>query len=68
MPQGKELKEGGEGRTDWEMDWWIFVVKMELSCKAKLSFYQSINVPILPYGHELWVEMERMRSRYEGQR
>nr|XP_008274832.1 PREDICTED: homeodomain-interacting protein kinase 1-like [Stegastes partitus] len=30
------------------------VVKRELSRKAKLSLYQSIFVPTLTYGHELW--------------
>lgn len=32
------------------------VVKRDLSQKAKLSIHQSINVPALTYGHELWVE------------
>ena len=35
------------------------VVKRELSQKAKLSIYQSIFVPALTYGHELWVVTER---------
>ncbi|KAK0135552.1 hypothetical protein N1851_028597 [Merluccius polli] len=35
------------------------VVKRELSQKAKLSIYQSIYVPVLTYGHELWVMTER---------
>ncbi|KAK0155730.1 hypothetical protein N1851_001772 [Merluccius polli] len=30
------------------------VVKRELSRKVKLSIYQSIYVPTLTYGHELW--------------
>ncbi|KAK0148960.1 hypothetical protein N1851_010644 [Merluccius polli] len=38
-------------------------VKRELSRKAKLSIYQSIYVPALTYGHELWVITERTRSR-----
>ena len=38
------------------------VVKRELSRKAKLSIYQSIYVPALTYGHELWVMTERTRS------
>ena len=33
-------------------------VKKELNQKAKLSIYWSIYVPILTYGHELWVETE----------
>ncbi|KAK3528214.1 hypothetical protein QTP86_026677, partial [Hemibagrus guttatus] len=37
------------------------VVKKELSRKAKLSIYQSIYVPTLTYGHELWVMTERLR-------
>ncbi|KAK3569628.1 hypothetical protein QTP86_002584 [Hemibagrus guttatus] len=61
-----------EGRMDREIDRWIgavaavmrsmyrsVVVKKELSQKAKLSIYQSIYVPTLTYGHELWVMTER---------
>ena len=42
------------------------VVKRELSRKAKLSIYQSIYVPTLTYGHELWVVTERTRSRVQA--
>ena len=42
------------------------VVKRELSRKAKLSIYQSIYVPALSYGHELWVVTERTRSRVQA--
>ncbi|KAK3517264.1 hypothetical protein QTP70_001756 [Hemibagrus guttatus] len=65
-----------EGRMDREIDRWIgavaavmrsmyrsVVVKKELSRKAKLSIYQSIYVPTLTYGHELWVMTERIRSQ-----
>ncbi|KAK3529274.1 hypothetical protein QTP70_024827, partial [Hemibagrus guttatus] len=38
----------------------------ELSWKAKLSIYQSIYVPTLTYGHELWVMTERIRSRIQA--
>ena len=38
------------------------VATRELSQKAKLSVYQSIFVPTLTYGHELWVVTERTRS------
>ncbi|KAK3563883.1 hypothetical protein QTP86_004822 [Hemibagrus guttatus] len=38
------------------------VVKKELSRKAKLSIYQSIYVPTLTYGHDLWFITERTRS------
>ncbi|KAK3548037.1 hypothetical protein QTP70_003054 [Hemibagrus guttatus] len=61
-----------EGRMDREIDRWIgavaavmrsmyrsVVVKKELSQKAKLSIYQSIYVPTLTYGRELWVMTER---------
>ncbi|KAK3567864.1 hypothetical protein QTP86_027337 [Hemibagrus guttatus] len=63
-----------EGRMDHEIDRWIgaaaavmrsmywsVVVKKDLSQKAKLSIYQSIYVPTLTYGHELWVMTERAR-------
>ncbi|KAK3568482.1 hypothetical protein QTP86_008239 [Hemibagrus guttatus] len=63
-----------EGRMDREIDRRIgaaatvmpsmyrsVVVKKELSRKAKLSIYQSIYVPTLTYGHELWVMTERMK-------
>ena len=42
------------------------VVKKELSRKARLSIYQSIYVPTLTYGHELWVMTERTRSRIQA--
>ncbi|KAK0132211.1 putative uncharacterized transposon-derived protein F52C9.6 [Merluccius polli] len=42
------------------------VVKRELSRKAKLSIYQSIYVPALTYGHELWVVTERTRSQVQA--
>ncbi|KAK0134423.1 hypothetical protein N1851_030009 [Merluccius polli] len=42
------------------------VVKRELSRKAKLSIYQSIYVPALTYGHELWVMTERRRSQVQA--
>ncbi|KAK3557275.1 hypothetical protein QTP70_026276 [Hemibagrus guttatus] len=61
-----------EGRMDLEIDRRIaaaaavmrsmyrsVVVKKELSRKAKLSIYQSIYVPTLTYGHELWVMTKR---------
>uniref|UniRef100_A0A3Q3WHL4 Uncharacterized protein n=1 Tax=Mola mola TaxID=94237 RepID=A0A3Q3WHL4_MOLML len=38
------------------------VVKRELSQKEKLSIYQSIYIPTLSYGRELWVVTERTRS------
>ncbi|KAK3522398.1 hypothetical protein QTP86_009537 [Hemibagrus guttatus] len=41
------------------------VVKKELSRKAKLSIYQSIYVPTLTYGHELWVMTERLMKKPE---
>ncbi|KAK3536250.1 hypothetical protein QTP86_000153 [Hemibagrus guttatus] len=68
-----------EGRMDLEIDRWIgavaavmrsmyrsVVVKKELSQKAKLSIYQSIYVPTLTYGHELWVMTKRVRSQIQA--
>ncbi|KAK3526405.1 hypothetical protein QTP70_025434 [Hemibagrus guttatus] len=68
-----------EGRMDCEIDRRIgaaaavmrpmyrsVVVKKELSRKAKLSIYQSIYIPTLTYGHELWVMTERIRSRVQA--
>ena len=48
------------------MVYWSVVVKRELSHKAKFSVYQSIYVPTLTYGHELWVMTERIRSQTSG--
>ncbi|KAK3512666.1 hypothetical protein QTP70_020883 [Hemibagrus guttatus] len=74
LPQVEEFKYlrvlfTSEGRMDREIDRWIsaaaavmywsVVVKKELSRKAKLSIYQSIYVPTLTYGHELWVKTKR---------
>ncbi|KAK3539665.1 hypothetical protein QTP70_011111 [Hemibagrus guttatus] len=68
-----------EGRMDREIDRRIgaaaavmrsmyrsVVMKKKLSRKAKLSIYQSIYVPTLTYGHELWVMTERIRSRIQA--
>ena len=57
-----------EDKMEHELDRWIgaasavvwalyqtVVVMKELSQKAKLSIYQSVYVPTLTYGHELWV-------------
>ncbi|KAK3564674.1 hypothetical protein QTP86_024821 [Hemibagrus guttatus] len=68
-----------EGRMDREIDRRIgaaaavmrsmyrsVVMKKELSRKAKLSIYQSIYVPTLTYGHELWVMTERVRSQIQA--
>ncbi|KAK3530893.1 hypothetical protein QTP70_004413 [Hemibagrus guttatus] len=68
-----------EGRMDREIDRRIgaaaavmrsmyrsVLVKKGLSRKAKLSIYQSIYVPTLTYGHELWVMTERIRSRIQA--
>ena len=68
-----------EGGMEREVDRWIgaaaavmrslyrsVVVKKELSRKAKLSIYQSIYVPTLTYGHELWIMTERTRSRIQA--
>ena len=67
-----------EGKTQSEVDRWIgaasavmwalywtVVVKKELSQKAKLSIYQSVYVPTLTYGHELWVVTERKRLQIQ---
>lgn len=39
------------------------VVKREKSRKAKPLIIQSIYVPILTYGHELWIMTDRIRLR-----
>ncbi|KAK0148447.1 putative uncharacterized transposon-derived protein F52C9.6 [Merluccius polli] len=74
-----QVEEFNEGRMEREIDRRIgaasavmrtlhgsVVVKRELSRKAKLSIYQSIYVPALTYGHELWVMTERTRSRVQA--
>ena len=81
LPQVEELKYLGvlftsEGRMERKIDSWIsaasavmrtpVVVKRELSRKAKFSIYQSIFVPALTYGHELWVVTERTRLRVQA--
>ncbi|TWW80182.1 hypothetical protein D4764_10G0012120 [Takifugu flavidus] len=68
-----------EGRMEQEVDrrigaasavmrtlHWSVVMKRKLSQKAKLSIYQSIFVPTLTYGHELWVMTKRTRSRVQA--
>ena len=64
-----------EGKLEREIDRWLgaasavmrtlkrsVVVKRELSQKEKLSICRLIYVPMLTYGHELWVVTERMKS------
>ena len=41
------------------------VMKRELSKKAKLLIFKAVFVPILTYGHEFWVTIERMRSQVQ---
>ncbi|KAK3517715.1 hypothetical protein QTP70_016131 [Hemibagrus guttatus] len=74
LPQVEECKYPGvlftsEGRIDRQIGaaaavmWSMYrsvVVKKELSQKVKLLIYQSIYVPTLIYGHELWVMTERV--------
>ncbi len=74
----KYLRVLSEGKMEREIDkigaasavmWALYqtvVVKKELSRKAKLSICQSICVPTLNYGHELWVVTERMRSQIKA--
>lgn len=38
--------------------YYTVVTKREQSRKARLSIYRSISVPILTYGHEIWVMSE----------
>ena len=42
------------------------VIKRELSKKAKLSIFETVIVPILTYGHESWVIIERVRSQVQA--
>ncbi|KAF7644351.1 hypothetical protein LDENG_00223640 [Lucifuga dentata] len=46
--------------------YWTVMVKRELSQKARLSIYQSVYIPILTYGHELWVTIERITSQIQA--
>ena len=42
------------------------VMKRELSKKAKLSDFKAVFVPILTYGHESWVMIERVQSQVQA--
>ena len=42
------------------------VAKKELSNRAKLAVFNSVYVPTLTYGHEIWVMTEKMRSRVQA--
>lgn len=44
----------------------LLVAKRELSHKANFSIYQSIKVPTLNYGPELWVVTEKLGSRTQA--
>ena len=43
-----------------------FVMKRELSKKAKLSIFKAVFVPILTYGHESWIVTKRVRSQVQA--
>ena len=62
---GVERRERLTGGSVQHLWYWSVVVKRELSQRAKLSIYQLIYIPTLPYGHELWVMTERMRLRIQ---
>ncbi|KAK3523969.1 hypothetical protein QTP70_017490, partial [Hemibagrus guttatus] len=40
--------------------------RKKVVCTLQFSIYQSIYVPTLTYGHELWVMTERVRSRIQA--
>ena len=42
------------------------VMKRELSKKTKLSVFKTVFVPILTYGHEFWVMIERVQSQVQA--
>ena len=66
-----------DGRQDEELDTRIgtgsavkasksVVMKRELSEKAKLSIFKTVFVPILTYGHESWVMIERVQPHVQA--
>ncbi|KAK3566125.1 hypothetical protein QTP86_026019 [Hemibagrus guttatus] len=74
LPQVEEFKYLGvlfmsEGRMDREIDRWIgaaAAVVRSMYRSVVVSIYQSIYVPTLTYGHELWFMTERIRSRIQA--
>lgn len=42
------------------------VVKKELSRKVKLLIYQSVYIPSLSHGHDLWLLTTRTRSQIQA--
>ena len=42
------------------------VMKRKLSKETKLSFFKTVFVNILTYGHESWVMTERVRLQEQG--
>ncbi|XP_073778470.1 uncharacterized protein [Danio rerio] len=56
----------GAGAAVMQSMYQFVVVKNVFSRNAKLSIYQSIYVPTLTYGHELWVMTERIRFRIQA--
>ena len=74
LPQVEEFKYLGvlftsEGRMEREIDRRIgaaSAVMRTLHGSIVVKIYQSIYVPALTYGHELWVMTERTRSRVQA--
>lgn len=48
---------GAASAIMWMLNWYV-ILKRELSIKTKLSKYQSVYVPVITYGHELWVSLQ----------
>ena len=65
--QSKELDvQSGKARAVMRALHHSVVLKWELSRKEKLSVFKFIFVPIVTYGHELWVMTKRMRSQMQA--
>lgn len=56
---------GAASAIMWMLNWYV-ILKRELSIKTKLSKYQSVYVPVITYGHELWVVTERMSLQIQA--
>ncbi|XP_058251558.1 uncharacterized protein LOC131356504 [Hemibagrus wyckioides] len=75
LPQVEEFKYLGvlftsQGRMEWEIDRWVGAaaaamqsVYRSVVLNKELSLGSTLSLPILTYGHELWVMTEKTKSR-----
>lgn len=58
----------GTASVVMQLLYWTTVVKKELKNKVRVFFYQSVYVPTLTHGPELWIVTKGQSYRYKWQK